>query len=588
MDLSTRDGRRILGDRIKRAAKEAGFSLDDLAVRIGCSRALIYQYASGASLAQPDRLQQIALVVGKSLASFFEETESHRAAADAAVGSESQGEPPVRERAPYLRELVDAYSNAPDWRHVADTCQQLIALLDNDTASEELARYLFTHGNALLRLHEFGHAKTKLEEAGAMYRTLGMTAESLDCLQSIGSAEVHLGHTGQAMAAFRRVADGADWHHRWQGVLAIGAVHEMLGDYSATSDALLRAQEIIGENKEARVTDAAYLYVDGNWANLELAWGDYDRALETAHRCVAGAQRLGDQDQYIEALLNCAAARLGLGQLREASVDAQGAVNVAELVRDHERWSLGLASRSLATGSIVDAKESLSIALRYNCRRAELLAQKAIANAYLTSENLVEARYHVEQAIATAELGVLKLPLVEFRLLDAVIAHAEGSVDVAGELAERCFADATKLQAKQARHDAALLLAQIAAKAAEWDVVISYATISSTLAREMNADWQIWRSESLRARALARNGSIDEVGDALAAAVRSIEVHRSQGHDMLGDTLPELDAVKETWLEWFFYLESVGRNNDAVEFRDRADWQPLAAWIEERRNAEQE
>ena len=67
MDLSTRDVRRQQGERIKRASKEAGLSLDDLASRIGCSRALIYQYASGASLAQNDRLQIIAAVVGKPI-----------------------------------------------------------------------------------------------------------------------------------------------------------------------------------------------------------------------------------------------------------------------------------------------------------------------------------------------------------------------------------------------------------------------------------------------------------------------------------------------------------------------------------------
>ena len=45
--------------RIQQAVERANLSVEELAGRIGCSRALIYQYLSGTTLAQPDRLQQI-------------------------------------------------------------------------------------------------------------------------------------------------------------------------------------------------------------------------------------------------------------------------------------------------------------------------------------------------------------------------------------------------------------------------------------------------------------------------------------------------------------------------------------------------
>lgn len=600
MDLSNRDGRRILGDRIKRAAKDAGLSLDDLAVRIGCSRALIYQYASGASLVQPDRLQQIAAVVGKPLSSFFEES--------IAGGSRGSKKPaPVDQpavvdggraadrhgRVTYLRELIGAYSSSPEWRRVADTCQQLLALIEDEAAPDEIARYLSIHGGALLRLQEFGEAKTKLEEAGALYRELGMVSESLDCLQSIGSADVHLGRSRQALTAFRRVADGAEWRHRWQGTLSIGAVHEMLGDYSAAAESLLRTQEIIGENTDARETEAAYLYVDGNWANLELAWGDFDRALETAERCVNSAQRLGDQDQYVEGLLNRSSARLGLGFFRDAGIDALGAVNVAQLVRDYERWSLALASRSLASNAagvrqsaIVDAKEALSIALRHHCHRAEMVAQKALATAYLTGGNLVEARYHVDQATASAEAGSLSLPHIEFKVVGASTLRAEGRIAEAREMAVDALAKAVALKAKQPQHDASLCLAEIAADAGEWASALDYASAASTIASEMGAEWLLWRSEATRAEAFVQKSDLEAAGVALAASVRSIDLHRQRCQDAAGsDTLPELEVVKEVWLRWFFYLESMGRGNDAAEFVVQIKWEPLAGWIEEKRDA---
>src|SRR5690348_9906457 len=73
MDLSTRQGRREQGQRIQAAVERTGLSIEELAGRIGCSRALIYQYLSGTTLAQPDRLQQIAAECGVSLAYFYSE-----------------------------------------------------------------------------------------------------------------------------------------------------------------------------------------------------------------------------------------------------------------------------------------------------------------------------------------------------------------------------------------------------------------------------------------------------------------------------------------------------------------------------------
>src|SRR2546421_10284338 len=71
MDLSTREGRREQGLLIQKVVERAGLSVEELANRIGCSRALIYQYLSGTTLAQPDRLQQIAAITAVPLAYFY-------------------------------------------------------------------------------------------------------------------------------------------------------------------------------------------------------------------------------------------------------------------------------------------------------------------------------------------------------------------------------------------------------------------------------------------------------------------------------------------------------------------------------------
>src|SRR5581483_1180271 len=91
MDLRTRQGRREQGQRIQRAVERAGLSVEELAGRIGCSRALIYQYLSGTTLAQPDRLQQIARECGVPLPFFYSDTpEEASAEAEAAPAAEGR------------------------------------------------------------------------------------------------------------------------------------------------------------------------------------------------------------------------------------------------------------------------------------------------------------------------------------------------------------------------------------------------------------------------------------------------------------------------------------------------------------------
>src|SRR5579862_5963699 len=92
MDLSTRQGRREQGRRIQQAVERANLSVEELAGRIGCSRALIYQYLSGTTLAQPDRLQQIAAECGVSLTYFYgdEEAPSAESSAESSAPLTSQ------------------------------------------------------------------------------------------------------------------------------------------------------------------------------------------------------------------------------------------------------------------------------------------------------------------------------------------------------------------------------------------------------------------------------------------------------------------------------------------------------------------
>ena len=231
MDLSTREGRRRQGARIKEAAREAGLTLDELARQIGCSRALIFQYASGASLAQSDRLQQIASGRASSARLVFPDADAHlpedpARSAETRLSPQSRRAlqasgtrlPPsapdfeqrqVRDDIARLEALLAAYSAPVDYRKVVDCCQQLQPLLAHEADGERPAAVLFKQGNALIQLQEWGQAREKLEEAAAMFRQAGNPIAERDALQSLGHANLMLGRVEEALQQFEFVASGA-------------------------------------------------------------------------------------------------------------------------------------------------------------------------------------------------------------------------------------------------------------------------------------------------------------------------------------------------------------------------------------------
>ena len=194
MDLSTRDGRRVQGERLKLAAREAGITLDELARAIGCSRALIFQYASGASLVQTDRLQQIAAIVGKPLYWFFitdadagplhspaeQLTEKQQELDDAIARFETDRarttERRIREDIANLEALLTAHSSSPDQRRIVECCQKLQPLLASVGDNASLAAVLLKQGNALIALQEWGSARESLQQAADRFQAAGKPA----------------------------------------------------------------------------------------------------------------------------------------------------------------------------------------------------------------------------------------------------------------------------------------------------------------------------------------------------------------------------------------------------------------------------
>ena len=633
MDLSSREGRRQQGERIKQAAREAGMSLDELARRIGCSRALIFQYASGASLAQTDRLQQIAQIVAKPLSWFFiddltlsvadtkntsgnnsSQDNAHFVELEASLQQErnhlqEERDRLTNERARFeqrlLREdiarleaLLSAYSGPVDHRKVVECCQQLQPLRAREEDPERLASLLFQQGNALLQLQEWGAAKERLDQAAALYRQADKLVAARDCIQSMGHANLMLGRVEEAMEQFAYVAAGEDWTNRWQGTLSVGAAHELLGNYPAAITAFEQALQIVEERESSsqsassssdtrKATEVARLYIEANWANLELDFGDYLSAGERSQRCIRSAQRHGIQDQYLEALLTGGVAALQRLELRDALHSLHQALDVASLASDQQHTSLALACISLydtarhrADTAIVAGKEALALALRCNAVRAEVLAQRALCEAYLCAINPSEALYHAQQGLTTATNMRLHLPQAQFELLKARAHYLANQYVEATSATERALNIANELQVRPVQKDCYQLLARITIAKEQWEQALEQATAARWLADSTSGELPDWRILALIARSLHRLNRLPEANTAYISAVAALDIVRQRlranGEE---DNLLEQGEASDLWQDWLRYVVEKAGEQEARNQANQADWPPLSDWL---------
>jgi transcriptional regulator with XRE-family HTH domain len=602
MDLSTRDGRRLQGEKLKQAAREAGITLDELARAIGCSRALIFQYASGASLAQTDRLQQIAAIVGKPLYWFFlTDEETHPApSAEAEIGEREKQlreqlerveadklrstERRIREDISHLELLLAAHSSAPDQRKIVECCQKLQPLVASLGDTESLASIMLKQGNAQIALQEWGPARECLQQAADLYLNAGKPANAKDCLQSMGHASLMLGRIQEALTLFETVADSTDWTNRWQGTLSIGAAREFMGDYSHAISAFEEALRIVEERSGAE-TEIPRLFVEANWANLELDFGDFKSARSRAAECGRSAQRNAVQDQYLEAQLTAGIADLHLGAAESAIARIRTALDLAQLTASKQYQALALACESLwmcaagrAEVAIANGKEALAIALRSNVLRAEILAQRALCEAYLLADKASEALYHAEQGYAAARAHGVTHAASHFLILKGRCCLLAGDTDGALVTALDGLAQAEMMQVRPLIMEASLTLSQTSLLCGDPAGSLAHARKAANLAKEMELA-NYWAALAQEAFALH---ALDRDPEALAALQLCAELYRRQMHDT---SQYHTDAAAENSTSeamWRLFIELTYRLTgklEAEQLAETLDWLPATDWL---------
>ncbi len=607
MDLSTREGRREQGERIKQAARECGVTLDELARTIGCSRALIFQYASGASLPQSDRLQQIADVVKKPLYWFFlnaDEQPSPGSTIGMAANLsgeiaklELEREHVARERARFeqsrihneigkLEALLVEAASPIDHRKIIDYCQQLQPLLAHSEDIRKRASVLLKQGNALIQLQEWGPAKDRLEQAASLYRTAEEQALARDCVQSVGHANLMLGRVEEAVKQFQTVADSDDWTNRWQGTLSLGAAYELLGKYPEAISSLEIAMAIVEEKETepSSITDIPRLFVDANWANIELNYGDYKQALQRSQRCIRSAQRFGVQDQYIEALITAGTACEQLGQFASTVGYLQQAIDVSQLTGDRQHQSIALSCLSMyesqrkrSQTAVSAGKEALALALRSGALRAEVLAQRSLGVAYLAAGNAREAAYHIEQGLMVASSGHMLLPATQFQILRAKTLIETNELSAANLILQDALRTAIDLDIRPVQLSCHMELARSAFKTADYTACIEHATNAVSLSTIMQLTNDLWRSETyiVLANVRSANANSQDIAE-VAASLLQIISNESSGDSCFMEEEP---LAAELYLLHVSNILTEHGFEAAITAANQLDWPPIMDWL---------
>jgi tetratricopeptide (TPR) repeat protein len=633
MDLSTRQGRREQGQRIQRAVERAGLSVEELAGRIGCSRALIYQYLSGTTLAQPDRLQQIAAECGVPLTYFYSETEEREpgaapgtpSPADAVTTSSSLATPQevtarLTESLRALQELADAQESPPDYRALASTCERILSLsaqLGDRVAQARAQRRL---GGAYLSVADYPRAAEALTRAVTLAAESGEIESETAARQSLGKALMAMGRYAEAREQFARVAAGPVFSGRWRGTLSLGGIHTMFGEYQQAMQrfdeaaAILEEGEISGQARPQEVA-VALLYVNTNRRNVYLDGGDFRNARPLAERCLADAEALGNADQHLEARFDLAWCDYCTGRWSQAHRGLSTMLQLARFVGEQgfetmaRAWlGIFLAAAGDQEAAVAHGKDALALALSRGDRRGELYAQLALADAY-TGQTMREgeARYHTSQALAVTTAMRHDRGEIECRLRLARLSAQTGDLTEMRESASRALALSQRLGARHLESLArgwlalALLRAQQAAAGSapesanpkskspgarsqplspELAAARREAEAAVEIARELEMIEARWRAhDALAQLALAeRPASLAAAEGALRAAIADLERLRAALIEAgLPDTLLENEDCVAVYGRLARVLRQSGRAEEAEALLEQTGWPPLTA-----------
>lgn len=640
MDLSTRQGRREQGQRIQQAVERAGISIEELAGRIGCSRALIYQYLSGSTLAQPDRLQQIATQCIVPLTFFYSETGQEIGGAAAALPPVSQpaselsspsiasstlpaspvptapdvvaapalAAPDVTSRLNDslrgLQELAQAQEGPADYRALASTCERILSLASQIGDRDSQSRAQLDLGIALNKIGDFPRASDALNRAVTLSVETGNTPREMQARQSLGRAMTMMGRTDEARTQFQRVTDDADFNGRWRGLLSLGSLYEQQGEYQQAMQRFDEAAILLEEGEANRLAEpgkiaVGLLYVNANRRNVYLSGGDLSESRRLAEKCLADAEALGTAEQNLEARLDLGWCDIYTGRWAQAQAGLTTMLQLARFVGDQQRETMARAALGMflaAAGdfdaAIANGKDALAFALARGDRLTELYAHLVLTDAYTGPDGRVaEARYHANQALTVAIAARYTRAEIECRLR---LARLQARVNAVDELRDAANRALTLAQSLGARHLESLAHAWLSESLRRVLVQNSDQSVAPTDEAVQQAEREAetaliladatgytetyWRAYDTQAGLAILRGDVVQAEAKLRASVAILEKLRAEllAADV-PDTLLENEDCQNVYARLTQLILENGRAQDAAAFLEQVGWPPLTA-----------
>ncbi|MCS7225231.1 MAG: helix-turn-helix domain-containing protein [Armatimonadetes bacterium] len=595
LDLTTAEGRKAQGQLILRAIREAGLSVEQVAKDIGCSRALLYQYIAGTTLAQPDRLTQIAKRTGKPLAYFYggeiaipEALEQERKALEEEKRrwervQAAERERRLRERMDSIVALAEARARPPDIKGAIDTYEQVLPVAREMGAVDVEATALFRIGTMRLLVGDIERGLASLKDALGLFERLGDFKSVLACRQGIGRGLLLMGRPDEAETEFEAVAHFDEWAPRWLGLIALAAVAEWTGDLKKAMDRLDEASELEPQAPSERDRQTLSLYLSANRANVYLACGDFAESYRLASEALLTAERLDDRDQFLESLLTLAVASSYRGDWVEAYRLVSRARDLAHFANDAERIAIADAILSQVLSSVGNfpiAKEvgmrALTASLKVRSVRAQVWAHKAVAFTYLREESPDDARYHIDSLLQLSSEMKNKTEVIYSHILLGWFQLLKGSRDEAfrtGEAAVRESDDAGM------RHLTAMALFLTAQSVRAWSFEESWTLLEQglTLAEEIGWADLKWRLEALKATWLVEEGKVapalQQFADLNETLLRWRQQWTNAGYD---DTLLEDPFLFRTCLSYARIVAAAKGRPAADQLIADFAWLPLA------------
>ncbi len=360
-----------------------------------------------------------------------------------------------REHLADLQLLVRALAGPADPQGLVEACPRLVSLAAQlgDTAAQAEGWHQLGVGH--VRLGQFQEAREAYAEAVELWHGAGNVQEELRARQGLTNALELMGQPQDALAQAHVVAGAEDWFLQCSGLIAIGAIQHLVGEFADSLIHIQKAEDVLlGSPAQPRA--AAYLqaYLAGNRANVYLDRGDLEAALDASNRMAAAADLAEERTQKLEALLNIGLCKSRLGDLADAWQHLSQAHQAASLGGDRLReatanWALSewFCLAGLCSSAIGHAITARQLASAARARFAELHASLCLGAAYLDSASPADAEEPIDDALTQSRQLKARYHETAALILRGRLAASTAQLDRASaELAE-CVARAREVGA---------------------------------------------------------------------------------------------------------------------------------------------